>query len=405
MPDRRLQPLCVYLARHMWWQPLLMFLLREGSRNGLDTERNSGQLPANMTRLIDVPWDTRRLGPRPTVTCSGNVTRHLARTPVGAVGQLLLRMVQRLLDMRLLDSARLLEHWWLIAVDGTLQDRGRHSARGHARYRYVVEAKLIGPEGTMFSVMSEFAEVRDPVREKEDCELKAFLRLADRLQAAFPRRPICLLLDGLYPVGAVFDRIEAYGWKFIATLREGRQPTAWDEAVQTMMMSPELMRRAQRRGPQGDIEQTLRWTRQIPFGKHTFDVLFCGEISPATATLWAWVTNLELNPHSVEPIANRGGRGREAIESVFNVEKNGGFGLEHAFCANDTAAQNYHLLMQVAHILEQLLVNGLFRRLTQACRKLTDAKLIELLRLSLLTVPIDPILPAFGQLRFVRSSA
>jgi len=61
-------------------------------------------------------------------------------------------------------------------------------------------------------------------------------------------------------------------------------------------------------------------------------------------------------------------------------------------------------MMQVAHVLEQLLVNGLFRRLTRTCRKVADSKLIELLRASLLFVRIDPILPAFGQIRF-RSSA
>ena len=133
-------------------------------------------------------------------------------------------------------------------------------------------------------------------------------------------------------------------------------------------------------------------------------MLFCGEISSVAATLWVWVTNFTLTHRTVAAIANQGGRSRQGIENVFNVEKNGGFGLEHAFCAHDTASKNYHLLMQVAHILEQLLVNGLFRRLTQACRKLTDAKLTELLRTSLLTVRIDPTLPSFGQLRF-RSSA
>jgi hypothetical protein len=402
LPDPRRQELCVYLGRHIWWQALLMFLLRDGSRNAFDGDRNSGQLPVNMTLLTGTPWDTPRLGRRRTVTCSGNVTHHLSRISVPAVAKLLLFMVGRLLDMRLLDSGRLLDRWWLIAVDGTLQDRGRKTKRRQARYRYVVEAKLLGPEGTMFSLMTEFANVRDPIRDKEDCELKAFLRLAERLHAAFPRRSICLLFDGLYPVEAVFDRISSYGWKFIATLREGRQPTAWDEAVQTMMMSPELVLGSHRQIDEGRVEQTFRWTNQVPFGKHTFDVLFCGEISPASATLWAWATNFDVNLRNIEPIANCG-RARERIESVFNVEKNGGFGLEHAFCANDTAAENYHLIMQVAHVLEQLLVNGLFRRIVRACRKVTDVKLIELLRTSLLCIPIDPDMPAFGQLRFVRS--
>jgi len=205
-------------------------------------------------------------------------------------------------------------------------------------------------------------------------------------------------------VESVFDLCAASDWKFIATHREGRQPLAWAEAVETMRLSPNLVAHARRAGAAGPVEQTLRWTTQVPFGKHLFQVLFSGEISPTAATLWVWVTNFNLTRETVYAIANQGGRARQGIETVFNVQKNGGFGLEHAFCANTTAAQNYHLLMQVAHILEQLLVNGLLRRLTQACRKVTDVKLIELLRTSLLTVRIDPTLPPFGQLRFDSSA-
>jgi hypothetical protein len=252
--------------------------------------------------------------------------------------------------------------------------------------------------------MTEFADVHDPVRDKEDCELKAFLRLAKRLHEKFPRLPICLLMDGLFPVQRVFDLCKDYEWRFIVTLREGRQPTAWDEAIQTMLMNPSLVVRSCRQGEDGPIEQTLRWTHQIPFGEYTFQVLFAGEIGPKAATLWCWVTNLQLTPERVSAIANQGGRARNGIENVFNVEKNGGFGLEHAFCANTTASQNYHLIMQVAHTLEQLLVNGLLRRLTRVCRKVSDIQLIDLLRTSLLTVRIDPHLPTLGQLRFASSS-
>jgi len=404
LPDPRRQDLCVYLGRHIWWQILLTFLLRDGSRNAFDGDRNSGQLPENVLQLCCQTWDEQRLGQRRTVTCSENAKRHASRVPVDAVAKILIAMVRQLMRMRLLDSARLFGRWWLIAVDGTLQDRGHDTPQGEARYRYVVEAKLVGPKGTMFALMTEFMDVYDPVRDKEDCELNAFRRLATRLRAEFPRLPICLLLDGLYPVQPVFDFCKSYGWKFIATLREGRQPTAWDEAVQTTLLSPSHVFQCGRKGEYGPVEQTLRWTHQVPFGEHEFQVLFSGEISPVAATLWCWVTNLWLSHERVAPIANQGGRARQGIENVFNVEKNGGFGLEHAFCANTTASQNYHLMMQVGHTLEQLLVNGLFRRLTRACRKVTDLKLLKLLRTSLLCVRIDPDLPACGQIRFYSSA-
>jgi hypothetical protein len=396
--------MCVYLGRHLWWQILGTFLLRGGSRNAFDGDRNSGQFPENLLELCAQDWDEERLGSRRTVTCSQNAWRQASRVSVDAVAQIPVLMFRRLLEMRLLDSARLFDRWWMIAIDGTLQDRGRATPTREARYRYVVEAKLVGPQGTMFGLMTEFQDCPDPVRDKEDCELRAFLRLAERLQSEFPRLPICLLLDGLYPVESVFDRCQAYGWRFIATLQEGRQPTAYDEALQTMMMSPQHTLTVRRQDKHGRTEETFRWTHDVPFGKHAFSVLFSGRITPEAATLWVWVTNLRVDEKRVDAIANQGGRARQGVETVFNVEKNGGFGLEHAFCADNTASQNYHIMMQVAYTLGQLLVNGVLRRLTAACRKVTDIKLVALLWFSLHSVRIDPTLPVFGQIRFTPSS-
>lgn len=390
LPDPRLQVMCKYLGRHIWWQIILTFVLRNGSRNAFDADRNSGQMPDNVLRLCGQKWDEKRLGKRRTVTCSENAVRHAGRVPTHAVAAISLAMVKRLMQMRLLDGSRLFGRWWLIAIDGTLQDRGRKTKKNKPRYRYVVEAKLVGPWGSSWPLMTEFRDIRSLDREKEDCELNACLRLIARLRKEFPRLPICLLFDGLYPVQSVFDSVAAAGWKFIATLKEGRQRNGWDEAVQTMLLSPSNIYRCSREGEHGTVEQTLRWTQQVPFGKHQFDVLFAGEISPESATLWCWVTNFSINTaKTANAVANHGGRFRNCIESSFNVQKNGGFGLEHAFCANNTASQNYHLIMQVAHIICQLLVGGFLRRLTRGCRKITDQSLIKMLRKCLTFVAIE----------------
>ena len=107
--------------------------------------------------------------------------------------------------------------------------------------------------------------------------------------------------------------------------------------------------------------------------EHTVTVLECLETVPAaqgqrTTTRFKWITNLRVSAQRVLTLANEGGRLRWKIENEgFNVQKNGGYALEHAFSQHHTASQVFYLLLQLAHLLAQLLEAGsLFRR---ACPK------------------------------------
>ncbi|MDM8528852.1 hypothetical protein QUF58_11685, partial [Anaerolineales bacterium HSG24] len=42
----------------------------------------------------------------------------------------------------------------------------------------------------------------------------------------------------------------------------------------------------------------------------------------------------------------------------FNVQKNGGFELEHAYSEDETAGKIFYLLLQIAHIIIQLMAKG-----------------------------------------------
>jgi hypothetical protein len=58
----------------------------------------------------------------------------------------------------------------------------------------------------------------------------------------------------------------------------------------------------------------------------------------------------------------------------------------------------------VAYIIWQLLAKGLLRRLLHACRKITVLKMVDLLRVSLYSARINPLVSSFGQLRFLSSA-
>jgi hypothetical protein len=63
-------------------------------------------------------------------------------------------------------------------------------------------------------------------------------------------------------------------------------------------------------------------------------------------------------------LANDGGRVRWKIENEgFNVQKNGGFALAHAYSQDETAGKIFYFLLQIAHMIFQLVEKGrLFRK-------------------------------------------
>jgi len=62
-----------------------------------------------------------------------------------------------------------------------------------------------------------------------------------------------------------------------------------------------------------------------------------------------------LSYNNVERIANEAGRLRWNIEEAFNVQKNGGYDLEHSYSNNTNASENWYYLMQIAHTLNQIM--------------------------------------------------
>jgi hypothetical protein len=87
--------------------------------------------------------------------------------------------------------------------------------------------------------------------------------------------------------------------------------------------------------------------------------LECREEARGESTRFAWLTNFPVEPDTVAALGNRGGRLRWKIENEgFNIQKNGGFALEHAYGTDPWAIKNFYLLMQLAHLVLQLMERG-----------------------------------------------
>ena len=249
----------------------------------------------------------------------------------------------------------------------------RHSHGKTLYYHDVLEAKIVTPNGFAFSVMSEFIENPAPNVSKQDCELKAFYRLTERLKQRFPHLPICVTLDGLFAGGPTLSRCEAYGWKYIIVLPEGNLPSVHQEFATLLHLAPEQTLHCCT-GPHGTIHQEYRWMNDILYEdtegqEHSLAVLECLESVPMPTgviqtTRFKWLTNFRLTAKKVMSIAQEGGRIRWKTENEgFNVQKNGGYALEHAYSRDEQAAKVFYLLLQAAHLIAQLMERGsLFRK-------------------------------------------
>jgi len=239
--------------------------------------------------------------------------------------------------------------------------------------------------------------------------------LAERLKQRFPRLPICLLLDGLFAGGPTFSICEKNHWKYLIVLQEDDIPYINEEFKVLSKLAPEdhLVFRT---GVQLEIKQDLRWVNQIAYvdskqEEHNVSVIECLETKPDAdkqpkTTHFKWVTNFNVTAHRVVALANQGGRLRWKIENEgFNVQKNGGYALEHVYSQDTTAGKIFYLLLQIAHLLSQLIEHGsLFRKAFPkgvGSAKNIAFRLLEAWRnLRLSRVDVQRMLDARIQIRF-----
>ncbi len=390
---------------------LLMFLFHLAARRQIALKfRDNAPSAANFARLFGVESAPH-----------GDTLNHAFKNiDPKQMQECVTRLVEILIRKKVLERYRLLDQYYVVAFDGTgiysFSDRHcKHClTRTHngktTYYHHVLEAKLITWDGFSFSLMSEFIENPQANPTKQDCELKAFYRLAARLKKRFPRLPICLSLDGLFACGPVFLRCRAYNWRYAIVLKEEGLPSVYQEFVGLSKLHPEEKLKEQILKPV-KIKRSFRWVNGIEYcdsknWKHLLNVIELHETKPKDGQLkttrFMWVTDLPINKGNVRALAQNAGRDRWKIENQgFNSQKQGGFALEHLYSHDYTSAKVFYFLLQMAHLFFQLMVAGnLFKKYFPrgfGSLKNFAERLREAWRNSLLH---EQVLPLLAQLHF-----
>jgi hypothetical protein len=251
-----------------------------------------------------------------------------------------------------------------------------------------LQASLVTPTGLCLPVASEWIE-NEPQYVKQDCELRAFYRLVKRLREMFPQLPICVLLDGLYAKQTVFDALKRERMEWIVVFKEGAMSyiytwvmdikrlcgkdnvlveTQEEEIEERCRRShAERLRRGRpkRQTRKRVVETTYTWKAGVEYtpepSRSLFNILTCRETLDGKETcnyVWLVSDGLRLDEETVKPLANRG-RCRWKIENEgFNIQKNGGYRLEHLYSRDKVSMKIWCALIDIAHFINQLIERG-----------------------------------------------
>ena len=347
---------------------LAIFLFKSGSRNQYNQNREDKQFKKNFKRLFgfDMPH-------------GDSVKNVIERLNIEQIETLKHKMVQRLLQRKTFHASRYRNTWFCIAVDASglgSYDHERdaqclHSTSKNGKVTYfhsVLEARLVTPHGFSVSVATVWIENPEGGGyDKQDCERKAFTRMADKLKTLYPRLQILILADGLYPYEGFFAICEANQWGFCVTFKDGNLPSVWKEVAGLTPLQLNNKHREMIYLPGGKtIEQEFKWVTGLNYHGHVLHWLECVESvslsnvkmsgkKPKT-TRFAHITNLPIGVRNIVG-TSRMGRMRWKIENEgFNTLKNGGYDMEHQYARKSyTALKNYFQFMQMAHIIHQLM--------------------------------------------------
>lgn len=312
------------------------------------------------------------------------VNEFLSKMDTGELEKLRGQMIHALLRRRKFEDARLLGEYWMVIFDATglfhfkerhcphclkkVLNKGTKYER-EVYYHHVLEAKIVLGDGFAVSIGTEFIENENEDVSKNDCETKAFRRLAAKLKKEYPRLKICVLADSLYASEPVFKCIKDNGWHFLIRYKDGSIPSVAEEyrSLCGCGASDSLDGTIAREYPRkGKVNKKLHmeWVPEIDYRGCSLTLLALEieetneKSGKAKSLTFQWLTDLAVNLKNASEFADAG-RGRWCIENQgFNIQKNIRYDIQHADSLDYNAMKCHYLLTQIADILLQLYEKG-----------------------------------------------
>jgi len=353
-----------YNPSHLIMACISLFLLRQGSRNVMNQNSQETNFQENIKKLFGIE-----------IAHFDTINTFFKNLETSFLDDIKHKMLQIILSRKVLNKYRLFEQFHLISIDGTSlnsTDTEPYNGCPHRDYSnnrvyivYVLEAKLVCSNGFCLSIATEWL-LNENEFDKQDCEKKAFTRLCTKLRETYPKLPICIISDGLFIGEPNIILCKKLNFRYIFTFKDDSIPNLHKEfniryidEILIHSLNFHIMDKNFR------YHFEYFFSNDIHYREHDVNMFQCIEYKmnkntqESTKKKFLYVTDLKVTIQNIQELTCAG-RMRWKIENEgFNTQKNLGYNLKHKFNRkNLTAMQNYYQCLQIAHIIEQLLVKS-----------------------------------------------
>lgn len=350
LTDTRNQSYVKYKMKVIFIVRLIGLMCEIKTMHGLTSELNTEEAIENIAQICGLELDEI-----PHCDTINDVFRNIK---IEEIEQIRKYMVTRLIRNKMLDKYKIRDKYFHVVFDGTglatskkkynenclIKNMTDAKGNEYKEYStYVLEAKLVVGD-LVFSIGSEFVENEDENVTKQDCEINAFKRLSKRIKKDYPKLKILIGADALYAKKPVIDICKENNWKYIIRFKEGSIPSLYKE-FETIVKEDNESKK-----------ENYEYVSQINYQEEKINIIKYKD--KIKNTEFVYITDLPISNKNIEATINIG-RKRWKIENEgFNMQKNRTFDIGHLYSKNTVAIKVHYLLIQIAHIIRQLLEKG-----------------------------------------------
>lgn len=350
LTDLRNQSYITYKMKVIFIVRLLALMCEIKSMHELTREFNTNEAIENIAKICGLELEE--------IPHCDTINDVFKNVKVSEIEEIRKYMIVKMIRNKMFDKYKIRGQYYHIIVDGTglatsrkkyndnclVKNKTDKNGNEYKEYStYVLEAKLVVGD-MVFSIGSEFVENGTENLDKQDCETKAFKRLAEKIKKEYPRLRIIISGDALYASKPVLDICKANKWKYIIRFKEGSIPTLYKEFETIVKTDNE------------SNKTNYSYVTKIEYQECKTNIIKYQDTQKGTE--FVYMTDLSITNKNIEESIKLG-RKRWKIENEgFNIQKNGTFDIGHLYSKNSTSIKVHYLMIQIAHIIRQLLEKG-----------------------------------------------